>query len=153
MDMYMMPAGKGYVSANGGQIYVDCRTLPSSCIFNKEQAELMMKTYGLPVRKVKLGEKIELEDKAVQYLHAQHHTTKSCFMGDQPYDEFDGSDDMIKEYNLIPRYSMGMRLNLNGRVLRVAGWMTSNETPVEKGDWLSKDSEGNTVCVRSESQQ
>ena len=147
MDMYMMPAGKGYVSANGGQIYVDCRTLPSGCIFSKEQAELMMKTYGLPVRKVKLGEKIEPEDKTVQYLHAQHHTIKSRFIDNQPWDEFDGSDDMIKEYNLIPRFRLGM--GLIGHKLTLSGWMTSNETHVEKGDWLSKDSDGNTVCVRS----
>ncbi|KRM78368.1 hypothetical protein FC35_GL000500 [Limosilactobacillus coleohominis DSM 14060] len=49
-ELYVMPAGKGFISPDGGFVHIGDDL--NGCTFGKEKAKLMVKTYGLPVYKL-----------------------------------------------------------------------------------------------------
>lgn len=136
-ELYVMPAGKGFISPNGG--YVHLGDDLTDCIFGKEKAKLMVKTYGLPVYKLTMQpaddlEPSELPEDQPLDTHIPYRQMVLVRDGKQiKLDQWNGSRALIEKYNLTPKSRcipiLGQRWNLPGPCSKT----------IEIGDWLTKD--------------
>ena len=139
-ELYVMPAGKGYISPDGGFVHVGNGL--NGCVFGKEQAKLMVKTYGLPVYKLTMQPADDLEssewpeDQPVDNHLPYRHMTLVRNGNSIELDHWNGSKASINKYYLKPK-SLGIPV-LNqkwqvpgpfSRTIKIGDWLTM-------GDWV-----------------
>ncbi len=134
-ELYVMPAGKGFISPNGGYVHIGDDL--TDCTFGKEQAKLMVQTYGLPVYKLTMQPADDLEssewpeDQPVDN-HLPYRRMKLVRNGKSiELDQWNGSQALIRKYDLKPK---SLDIPVLNQKWQVPGPISRT---IEIGDWLT----------------
>lgn len=144
-DCYVMPVGKGFMSIYDGQVHLDDL---NNCIFNRDKAKSMLKTYGLPVYKLtlQLADDLEFKEdkpivKGLPYQRMQLVRDGQSVVLDQ----WNGSPELVKKYHLKPTSKYIPIFNQRWTV------PNSDTKTIEIGDWITFGALGNNIYVYTKS--